>query len=129
MRTKLVGLTLAIALTVSCGTVAKTADNALEGLKGTYVAAETARRSYCRPKVPKPQVCVDSYKPMLAAYTVLSEGNELLAQFLETKDKTLEARLVSLTAAIPHVVATVFDAVALLKPAPAPVVSTAPPEK
>jgi hypothetical protein len=96
---------LALALCVGCGSVSKTAYNGLNGLKGAYNAANDVRDAYCAPKpAPKPQACIDSYKPMDAAYRVLTEGVSLLAKYVETKDSGVAAQLNALAIKIPDVI-------------------------
>lgn len=104
-RLKIAVFALALACLPACGSVAKTAYNGLNGLKGAYVGANDIRNAYCAPKpAPKPAVCVDSNKPMDAAYRVLLEGTDLLAQYVATKDSGLAAQLTALSAKIPELI-------------------------
>lgn len=99
---------LALALCVGCGSVSKTAYSGLAGLRGAYDAANDVRDAYCAPKpAPKPAVCIDSYKPMDAAYRVLTEGVHLLAKYVETKDAGIAAQLNALAVEIPGIIVQV----------------------
>lgn len=97
---------LALALCAGChATVSRSVYNGLEGLKGGYVAANDVRNAYCAPKPqPKPAICIDSYKPMTAAYHVLLEGTRLLAAYVVNKDASVAAQLNALAAEIPGIV-------------------------
>lgn len=103
-------IVVALAMCVGCGSVSKTGYTALTGLKGAYNGANDVRSAYCAPKPqPKPQICTDSYKPMVAVYHVLLEGSRLLETYIVSKDAGVSAQLTALAAETPRLILEVTE--------------------
>ena len=124
-HSRLVALLLCVALAaaplVACGSVGKTAYNSLTALKAAYVATNASRNDYCHGKTPLPQVCVDSYKPLLAGYETLKQGSALLTVYEQTQTADAKTKLKEFLPVILGAATEVLKTNFSTAPAPTPV--------
>ena len=117
----LVCLTVAAAPLVGCGSVGKTAYNSLTALKAAYVATNASRNDFCLGKSPLPQVCVDSYKPLLTGYETLKQGSALLEVYERTQAADAKTKLKEYLPVILGATTEVLKTSFATAPAPTPV--------
>jgi hypothetical protein len=113
-------LILALAFSTACGSIGKTTYNSLELLKAAYVTANSSRNDFCQGKDPRPQVCIDSYAPLLVGYQTLKQGSELLAVYEETRDAEAKAKLKAFLPLILSATTEVLKTSFATAPAPTP---------
>ena len=104
-RAKRIATALLLVLAVGCaGSIQKDAFNGLSTLKAGYQTAHQTVDAYCAPggvrKAPVPQLCLDSFKPLDAAYTLMSEGTKLLAAYAQSATADIKMQLSALIPAM-----------------------------